>query len=68
LEGISDSELDGYPDTRISAYIYILYFCGAPIAWKTKAGKNVPLSSTEEDDYATSEITKEVILAKNIKA
>jgi hypothetical protein len=32
LEGISDSEYSGDPDTRISVYGYVLYFCGAPIA------------------------------------
>jgi hypothetical protein len=43
-----------------------LYFCGAPIAWKSKAGKSVTLSSTEAEYYATSEIAKEVIFAKNL--
>jgi hypothetical protein len=37
LEGISESEYAGDPDTRISVYGYVLYFCGAPIAWKTIA-------------------------------
>jgi hypothetical protein len=47
LEGISDSEYAGDPDTRISVYGYVLYFCGAPIAWKSKNGKSVTLSFTE---------------------
>jgi hypothetical protein len=34
LEGISDSEYAGDPDTRISVSCDVLYFCGAPIAWK----------------------------------
>jgi hypothetical protein len=63
LEGISDSEFAGDPDTRISVYCYVLYFCGAPIAWKSKAEKSVNLSSTEAEYYATSEIAKEVIFA-----
>ena len=66
LEGISDSEYAGDPDTRISVYGYVLYFCGAPISWKSKAGKSVTLSSTEAEYYATSEIAKEVIFAKNL--
>jgi hypothetical protein len=53
LEGISESEYAGDPDTRISVYGYVLYFCGAPIAWKSKAGKSVTLSSTEAEYYAT---------------
>jgi hypothetical protein len=43
LEGISDSEYAGDPDNRLSVFGYILYFCGAPIAWKSKAGKSVTL-------------------------
>jgi hypothetical protein len=65
LEGISDSEYTGDPDTRISVYGYVLYCCGAPIGWKSISGKSVTLSSTEAD-YATSEIAKEVIFAKNL--
>jgi len=66
LEGISDSEYAGDKETRISVYGYILYFCGAPIAWKSKAGKSVTLSSTEAEYVASSEVAKEVIFAKNI--
>jgi hypothetical protein len=49
LSGISDSEYAGDPDTRIIVYGYVLHFCGAPIAWKSKAGKSVTLSSTEAE-------------------
>jgi hypothetical protein len=66
LEGISDSEYAGDTDTRISVYGDVLYFCGAPIAWKSKAGKSVTLSSTEAEYYAISEIAKEVFFAKNL--
>jgi hypothetical protein len=65
LVGISDSEYAGDPDTRISVYGYVLYFCGTPIACKSEAGKSVTLSSTEAEYYALSEISKEVIFAKN---
>jgi hypothetical protein len=41
----------------------VLYFCGAP---KYKARKSFTLSSTEAEYYATSEIAKEVIFAKNL--
>ena len=66
MEGISDSEYAGDKDSRISVYGYILYFCGAPIAWKSKAGKSVTLSSTEAEYVASSEIAKEVIFVRNI--
>jgi hypothetical protein len=59
LEGISDSEYAGDTDTRISVYGYIIYFCGAPIAWKSKSGKSVTLSSTEAEYFALSEVAKE---------
>ena len=66
LEGLSDSEYAEDRDTRISVYGYIIYFCGSPIAWKSKSGKSVTLSSTEAEYFATSEIAKEVIFAKNV--
>jgi hypothetical protein len=66
LEGISDSEYAGDKDTRISVYGYVLYFCGAPISWKSKSGKSVTLSSTEAEYFATSEVAKEVIFAKQV--
>ena len=66
LEGISDSEYAGDKDNRISVYGYILYFCGAPIAWKSKAGKSVTLSSTEAEYFAASEVAKEVIYTKQL--
>jgi hypothetical protein len=65
-EGISYSEYGGDLDTRISVYGYVLYFCGAPISWKSKAGKSVTLSCTEAKYYATSEIAKELICANNL--
>jgi hypothetical protein len=66
LEGISDSEYAGDKESRISVYGYILYFCGAPIAWKSKAGKCVTLSSTEAEYVAVSEVAKEILFAKQV--
>jgi hypothetical protein len=66
LEGISDSEYAGDKDTRVSVYGYQLYFCGAPISWKSKSGKSVTLSSTEAEYFATSEVAKEAIFAKQV--
>jgi hypothetical protein len=68
LEGISDSEYAGDTDTRISVYGYVLYFCGAPIAWKSKSGKSVTLSSTEAEYFVLSEVAKEVIFVKHLVA
>ena len=66
LKGISDSDYAGDKDTRTSVYGYVIYFCGAPIAWKSKAGKSVTLSSTEAEYFALSEVTKEIIFVKQI--
>jgi hypothetical protein len=51
LEGVSDSEYAREKDTRISAYGYALYCCGATIAWKSKAGKSVTLSISQRTKY-----------------
>jgi hypothetical protein len=66
LEGISDSEYAGDRDTRISVYGYVIYFCGAPIAWKSKSGKSVTLSSTEAEYFAMSEVVKEIMFVKQV--
>jgi hypothetical protein len=49
LSGISDSDSAGDKITRTCNYGYVIYFCGAPIAWKSKVGKSVTLSSTEAE-------------------
>ncbi len=66
LQGKADSEFCGDKETRISVYGFILYFCGAPISWKSKMGRSVTLSSTEAEYVAMSELAKEVLFAKNI--
>ena len=49
LKGISDSDYAGDKDTQTSVHGYVVYFCRASIAWKSKAGKSVTLSSTEAE-------------------
>jgi hypothetical protein len=66
LKGVSDSEYTGDKDTRISVYGYILYFCGAPISWKSNSGKSVTLSSAEAEYIAMSEISRKVIASRNL--
>jgi hypothetical protein len=43
-----------------------LYFCGAFIAWKSKASNSVTLSSTEAEYVALSEISKEIMFVKQV--
>jgi hypothetical protein len=57
LEGVSDSHYAGDKDTRVSVFGCIIYFCGAPIAWKSKSGKSVTLSSIEAEYFALSEVS-----------
>jgi hypothetical protein len=66
LEGLSDSNFAEDKDTRTSVYGYVLYFCGAPIATKSKLGRSVTQSSTEAEYFAISEIAKEVLFTKQL--
>ena len=47
-------------ETRISAYGYVIYFCGVPVAWKSKSMRSVVLSTTEAEYVAISEVVKEI--------
>ena len=62
LEALSDTPSDfaNDKDTRYSVYRYIIFFCGAPVAWKSKSMKSVVLSSTEAEYVAVSEVAKEI--------
>ena len=54
LKALSDKE------TRISVFGYVIYFCGIPIAWRSKGMKSVVLSTTEAEYMALSEVVKEL--------
>ena len=60
LELLSDSDFANAKDTRYSVYGYIVYFCGVPVAWKSKSMKSVVLSTTEAENVAYSEVVKEI--------
>jgi hypothetical protein len=55
LDGISDSSFGEDKDTRISVIDYVVCFCGAPVATKSKLGRSVTLSSTEAEHFVVSE-------------
>ena len=59
LKGLSDSDFASDKETRISVFGYIIYFCGIPIAWRSKGMKSVVLSTTEAEYMALSEVVKE---------
>ena len=60
LKALSDSDFASDKGTRISVFGYIIYFCGIPIAWRSKGMKSVELSTTEAEYMALSEVVKEL--------
>ena len=44
LKAISDSDFASDKETRISIFGYVIYFCGIPIAWRSKGMKSVVLT------------------------
>jgi hypothetical protein len=66
LEGISDSCFAEDKDTRISVYGFVVYFCGASVATKSKLGRSLKLSSTEAEHFVMSEVAQEVLYIKQL--
>ena len=60
LEVLSDSDFANDKKTRIAVSGYFVFFCGVPIAWKSKSMKSVVLSTTEAEYMAVSEVVKEI--------
>ena len=60
LKALSDSDFASDKETRISIFGFIIYFCGIPIAWRSKGMKSVVLSTTEAEYMALSEVVKEL--------
>ena len=58
MEALSDSDFANDKDTRYSVYVYIIYFCGVPVAWKSM--KSVVLSTTEAEYVPVSEVVREI--------
>ena len=59
-KALSDSDFASDKETRISVFGYIIYFCGIPIAWRSKGMESVVLSTTEAEYMALSEVVKEL--------
>ena len=60
LEALSESDFANDKETRISVYGYIVFFCGAHIAWKGKSMKIVVLSTTVGEYVEVSEVVKDI--------
>ncbi|MEM9079013.1 MAG: reverse transcriptase domain-containing protein, partial [Bacteroidota bacterium] len=41
LTALSDSDFASDKETRLSVYGYVVYFCGVPVAWKSKSMRSV---------------------------
>ncbi|MFM8622589.1 MAG: reverse transcriptase domain-containing protein, partial [Holophagaceae bacterium] len=66
LKGYCDSDFAGDSDTRKSVSGYVIYLCGAAIAWRSKGQKSVTLSSTEAEYVAISEVAMEILYVAGI--
>ena len=60
LKALSDSDFASDKEKRTSVFGYVIYFCGIPIAWRSKGMKSVVLSTTEAEYMALSEVVKEL--------
>ena len=66
LKGFCDSDFAGDTDTRRSVSGFVIYLCGAVIAWRSKGQKSVSLSSTEAEYVAISEVAMEILYVAGI--
>jgi len=66
LKGYCDSDFAGDSDTRKSVSGFVIYLCGAAIAWRSKGQKSVTLSSTEAEYVAISEVATEILYIAGI--
>ena len=60
LKALSDNDFASDKETRISVFGYIIYFCGIPIARRSKGMKSVVLSTTEAEYMALSQVVEEL--------
>jgi len=66
MKAFSDSDFAGDTETRKSVSGFVIYLCGAPIAWRSKGQKSVTLSSTEAEYVAISEVAAEILYVVGI--
>ena len=66
LKAFCDRDWAGNKDDRRSITGYCVYFQGCLVAWKSRAQKNVTLSSSEAEYVAISEVCTEIMFIKTI--
>ena len=55
-----DADWAGDRQTRISISGFILFFCGVPVLWRSRAQRNITLSSGESEYVSLSDAAKEI--------
>ena len=66
LHAYCDSDYAGDGDERRSITGYCIYLQGCLIGWKSRAQRNVTLSSTEAEYVAVSEVCTEILFIKQV--
>ncbi len=66
LEGFTDSDWGGCPDTRISTGAYVFLLGGAAVSWASKGQSSIALSSCEAEYMAACFAAKEAIWIKKL--
>jgi hypothetical protein len=66
LRAFSDSDFGSDRDTRRSITGYIIFAGNVPIVWRSRAQRNVTLSSTEAEYVAVSEVCTELMFARQV--
>jgi len=66
LSPYEDSDWAGDQDQRLSITRLVIYLMGAPVLWKSRAQKNITLSSTEAENVSLSEFVAEIMFIKQI--
>lgn len=66
LEAYSDADYAGDLKTRRSTTGFIIFYCGAPIAWCSRRQPIVALSSTEAEFIAAADCVKELLYLRTL--
>ena len=66
LVAFPDASFASDKDNRHSITGFVIYFCGAPISWKSKIQRSVTTSSTESEYIAIADVVKEIMYIRNL--
>ena len=66
LEGYSDSDLGGCPDTRRSTSGLLFTLNGGPVAWTSHLQKPIAQSTSEAEYYAAGHASREIVWLREL--